>query len=393
MSKRKKSGPSCLGSLILLCVIVLGLKIVYDRADVTEVYESTSDPAMTETEEGINSAEAERESLYDVLLRELSAYAAEVSFDYDCTDELFETFERVCGDHPELFWLNGSGTSQKVTRGNEVTVTLTPKPILTLVEILKYQEELDAAVQTIVSLVDQSLSDYEKILYIHDYIVKNTEYDSECAEAIKQEALYDILWQSSSAYGCLVKELAVCSGYSAAFQLLMNELGVPCTRISGEDLENGTPHEWNCVMLDGKWYFVDVTWDDPAYENNSSSFKDAINYEYFMISSDVLLRTHKIADGEEAPECTDNSRSYYIYHDRYLEAYDFDSAAEMIKSQAGRDMIEIQFANAEEAAKACAELFDEKRFYEIEGISAQGIVYSTGQSGLLRIKPADESIT
>lgn len=386
MNKRKKSGPSCFGSLILLAGIVLGLKILYDRADEAEIKDAITETESYETKSDL----IENESLYDILLRELSAYSTEITFDYDCTDELFDTFQQVCDDHPELFWLNGSGTSEKLTREirtkeAEVSVTLKPEPILTLVEILKYQAEMNAAVQNIISAVDPAWTDYEKILYVHDYLVENTEYDTECAAVIEKSAEYNTIWQSSSAYGCLVKNSAVCSGYSAAFQLLMGELGIPCVRISGEDSQNGTPHEWNCVKLEDKWYFVDTTWDDPVYSDEDSVFSGTISYEYFMISEKVLRLTHTIAEGETVPECTDDSYSYYIYNNEYLETYDFVAAAEIIVEQAEHDRIEIRFSSVVEAEAACQDLFENKRFYEIEGISASELFYSIGKNGLLRI--------
>lgn len=387
MSKNKKSGPSCFGSLVLLAVIVIGLKFLYDSRD-AELPDLQDNDTQTAESGGEVSAQT---SLYDKIYAELSAYAAEVTFDYDCTDEVFGEFAKVCADHPELFWLNGSGTSKKTTRGDDVTVVLTPEPILSVVDILKCEDELEAAADEIISQIDPNLSEYEKILYIHDTLVANTEYDTACAAAIGQDAPYSTLWQSSSAYGCLVKNLAVCSGYSAAFQLLMNELDIPCIRVSGKDRDDGTLHEWNCVCVEDEWYYIDVTWDDPAFADDSSVFKDAISREYFLIPEEVLRRTHVINDDETPPECTADEYSYYKYTNRYLEAYELEAVSELILAQAGNDIIEIRFANADEAEKACAELFDEKKFYDIEGITATEIAYSSSRTGLLRIRVTGES--
>lgn len=387
MRKNKKSGPSCLGSLVLFAVIVIGLKFMYDSRDAELTDDSDSDIQTAET----NGGETVEASLYDKIYTELSAYASEITFDYDCTDELFETFAEVCADHPELFWVNGSGTSKKTTLGDDVTVILTPEPILTVVDILRCEDELESETDKIISQVDPNWTDYEKILYIHDLLVNNTEYDTACAEAINQDIPYSTLWQSSSVYGCLVNDLAVCSGYSAAFQMLMNELGIPCTRVSGKDPVDGTLHEWNCVSVDGSWYYIDVTWDDPVYADEDSSFSGSVSHEYFLIPEEALLRTHTINEDETPPECTDNKYSYYVYNNLYLEKYDFEAASEIILKQTGNDIIEICFGSAVEAEAACKELFDDKRFYTISGITAEELTYISSETGLVRIKLSGEN--
>lgn len=384
MSKNRKSGPSCLGSLVLFAVIVLGLKFVYDRRD-TELINLTNQDTETTESGGEVSAQA---SIYDTIYSKLSAYSDEVTFNYDCSDSVFGEFGRVCADHPELFWVNGSASSKKTTRGDDVTVVLTPEPILTVVEILECEDKLEAAVDEILSQIDMSLSEYEKVLSIHDILVTQTEYDVDCAAEIMQNAPYSEVWQSSSAYGCLVNKLAVCSGYSAAFQLLMNEMDIPCMRVSGNDRENGTLHEWNCVSLDGEWYYIDVTWDDPTFDDSSSDFKDAISHEYFLIPSEILLRTHTISEDEDPPECTAEKYFYYKYNARWADTYDFETAEGIILSQINNDIIEIRFANAEEAEIACTKLFYEQEFYDIEEITADEIVYTSSKTGVVRIRMA-----
>ncbi len=383
--KRKRSGPSCLGSLVLLAVIVLGLKILYDNRDETVVNNSFFD---TQQSENYDTSITDNQ-LYNKLYSELSSYATEVEFDYDCTDELFDTFEQVCADHPELFWLNGSGSSKKSTRGTDVSVVLTPEPVATLVELLKFREDIDSVIQSIHEKVNAEWTDYEKILFIHDYLVENTDYDTDCANRILNNAEYADIWQSCSAYGCLVDGLAVCSGYAAAFQLLLNEFDIPCFRISGIDNENGTPHEWNCVQIGENWYYVDVTWDDPTFMNENSAFKDQISHEYFLINEQTLSLTHTINKEKYVPKCTDNGYSYYVQNNKNLDLYDYELALEMINVQSENDIIEIKFSTVEEAEKAKIDLFENSKFYDIESIKSSGvssISYSIGKTGLLRIK-------
>ena len=69
----------------------------------------------------------------------------------------------------------------------------------------------------------------------------------------------------------------VCNGYAMATFYLCNKAGVE-TRfirgIGGNDTK--VNHAWNAVKIDGKWYNIDVTWDDKG------GF--GISYEYFLKS-------------------------------------------------------------------------------------------------------------
>ena len=93
-------------------------------------------------------------------------------------------------------------------------------------------------------------SDYHRILAVHDWLVKNVKYDNTL--------------QKHSVYDALVGRRAVCDGYALAAYLLLNDLGIPCRFMSGTG--NRDSHAWNIVYLEGKWYFMDVTWDANAYE-------------------------------------------------------------------------------------------------------------------------------
>lgn len=102
--------------------------------------------------------------------------------------------------------------------------------------------------------------DYEKTKMAHDYLVENIEY----------------VTGYHGAYSALCEGKAVCNGYAAAFQLIMDELGIPCKTVSSDEIN----HMWNCVYLEGFWYNVDVTWDDAAGKT------EKIDYRYFLKSQE-----------------------------------------------------------------------------------------------------------
>lgn len=105
-------------------------------------------------------------------------------------------------------------------------------------------------------------TDYDKVKLIHDYVINNSSYDTK--------------FEKSSAYDMLVDKKAVCEGYALVAYRLFLAAGLESRIISGEG--NGEPHAWNIVKVDGKWYNIDLTWDDPI----TSSGKQVLRYDYFL---------------------------------------------------------------------------------------------------------------
>jgi hypothetical protein len=91
--------------------------------------------------------------------------------------------------------------------------------------------------------------------------VATTSYDEE-EEFNESPEISD----SYKAYGALVNGKATCSGYAKAFDLLAKSCGLSTTIVTGTARNSSgieAPHAWNQIYLDGDWYNVDVTWEDP----------------------------------------------------------------------------------------------------------------------------------
>lgn len=140
-------------------------------------------------------------------------------------------------------------------------------------------------------IISDEMTDYEKVLSIYDYIAYNTVYD------------YNILYKSSeqgssfnaTVYNCFYLEgvfddnLAVCDGFSKAFDIMCEMEGIECARISGST--SGGGHAWNKVKLDGNWYGVDITWTEIELDvknENQITNEQILTHEYFLVSDNVL---------------------------------------------------------------------------------------------------------
>lgn len=132
------------------------------------------------------------------------------------------------------------------------------------------EKKVDGVINSFVNSVDtNSLTDYEVIKKIHDFICSKTKYDY---------GADNTTYYSYSAYGTLVYGKSVCQGYANAFYRICRELGYK-SRIVTSDPAVGC-HAWNIVQLDGKYYFVDCTWDDEIIDEPTGELTD--RYTFFL---------------------------------------------------------------------------------------------------------------
>lgn len=148
--------------------------------------------------------------------------------------------------------------------------------------------EVETKAKQVLTSANNNSTTYEKVKYIHDYIIENTEYNQQ----------NDV--NNSDIYGCLIKQKVVCEGYAKTFKYLLDQLGIPCVMICGDGVgDDGRSefHAWNYVMMDdGYWYAVDSTWDDPIIIGNGT-ISDSIKHRYFLVGSNEFFKNH-FEDGD-----------------------------------------------------------------------------------------------
>ena len=138
--------------------------------------------------------------------------------------------------------------------------------------------------------INASMSDFEKEIIIIRWMVENISYDYE------NVALKSIPENSHTAYGALVEKVAVCDGYAEAFNKLSASVGLNTIMVKGMADRDGYSvlHAWNQINLDGEWYNVDVTFEDPKYNGsytNPYGFNGLYN-EFINVTDTELLKTH-----------------------------------------------------------------------------------------------------
>lgn len=153
-----------------------------------------------------------------------------------------------------------------------------------------------AATNIIKSIINSSMNQYARVKAIHDWIVKNVDYDYD--GLLKQESQGQKLPDSVyKAEGALCNKLAVCQGYAEAFELLCAKAGVQAYMIygdAGNDTDGWQSHAWNVVKIDGEWYQIDCTWDDPLMNGDVITDGSNITYQYFLLTDNEMYADHVV---------------------------------------------------------------------------------------------------
>lgn len=179
-------------------------------------------------------------------------------------------------DHPEIFWIDISGTTNQGVGYGQYFYTMTlrlqdaqagtssyNRYYRTHPDELKSdQAQMLSQARAVAKQAAELGTRYEQIAYIHDWLAANNRYNDTAAADLSR---YPLAHQAVSALVPDREGGPVCDGYSKAFQLICDLLDIPCVCISGTGISGGKAgsHMWNAVQMeDGKWYGVDVTWDD-----------------------------------------------------------------------------------------------------------------------------------
>lgn len=193
-------------------------------------------------------------------------------------DDVFKAIKAIYADHPEIFWMDGS--SQVGSVAGKATVVRPGYNDLTFM----LQSKKSALWKVVDNYIAESkdLDVFEKEKYVHDRMVREISY------------VYNK--HDQTAYAALIEKKAICAGYTRAFQLIMQQMKIPCYYCNGTANGKGKweNHAWNVLRLKTDWVNTDVTWND-CFEKVSNNI---VSYTYYNCPDSVINENHK-----RGPEC------------------------------------------------------------------------------------------
>ena len=204
------------------------------------------------------------ESFEEFMISQFEARATEFSaLNYELTpDEFRQAYTDVLDKHPELFY---APNSWSYSMSGDYVATVWVEYTLTEAEIASKTAAFNASVQEVVRYAAQADTTLGKIMMVHDYLCASYEYDTTLVIHSAEE-----MFRLGT---------GVCQAYLQCFQAVMNELGIACEPVTSESMNHG----WNMVQLDGSWYHLDATWDDPT-----SDMPLRARHQYFLLSNDGI---------------------------------------------------------------------------------------------------------
>lgn len=173
-------------------------------------------------------------------------------------------------------------------------VEMIPEYLFNKNKILDHRKAMEARVKKLARQAEK-LSEKEKEQFVHDFICENVRYDK-----LKKAYSHEII-------GPLGQGVGVCEGIAKSVKILCDALGIWCMiAVSEANPEKNIKyrHAWNIVRIGGKYYHLDVTFD------NSLSSEHGIRYDYFNLSDAQIFRDHEPVIWH-VPACEDGDHTYY----------------------------------------------------------------------------------
>lgn len=253
----------------------------------TDVYEDGSKVAYNAM---ANTTITTWDQVVKEVVKQMSGFATDISVNYkgsmnNFNDNALATFDKAkqqaiyAGEHIE---------STSVSTDSLGNIKFKIKYLTNKEQEEAVQKKVD---QVLASIITPSMTTFQKVKAVNDYIVSNATYGDKTKSS------------PHSAYALLMEGQAVCQGYALLTYKMLNQIGVDVQYVVGV-VDGNVPHAWNLVKIDGKWYHLDTTWNDPLPNTPGTP-----SYDYFLVTDAQLKKDHAWVTSDY-PAATSTSYGY-----------------------------------------------------------------------------------
>jgi hypothetical protein len=270
-------------------------------------------------------------------------------------ERIAEIYQYILYDHPELFWMDHYNLYTYRLEERILGYAFEGMYTVSGEEKLLRQEAVLQKAKEILSAAPLSGSDYEKIKYVYEYVILNTEYDLQSAD-------------NQNICSVLLNGVSVCQGYALTVQYLLNQMGIACVTVAGE--AGGDLHAWNLVWADGEPYYLDATWGDPQFAQEEDNLvelaSDYISYEFLLVTTEEMEATHRTDNMYPVPVCTAREDNYYVQEGYYFETWSPEQLENLIYRclEDGTGRFSVRCADSALYQELCARLLEEQKIYD-----------------------------
>ncbi|MEG0258674.1 MAG: transglutaminase domain-containing protein [Lysinibacillus sp.] len=324
--------------------------IISDESPIEPALPSELAVAVSGNVEGVSlkSAPTSRvvtntEELADLMYEYFSSFAPKFEIEYVGSTKNIEKIVKEAHENAtkrdDYVWghLREHGVRYEYSR-SKATIFGEQSYLMTPEQAAITEQQVD---QVLGSITNKNMTNLEKVKAVNDYIVSTTAYTEETKAS------------PHSAYTVLMEQSGVCQGYALLAHQMLQKLGIETKYIVGYVGEIG--HAWNLVKLDGQWYHLDTTWNDPVPDRPR-----AIRYQYFLVNDRTMAKDHSWI-AKDYPTAT--SGKYSDYH-----AIDFPAQVDQ----------QLFYSNASDDNKLYVLNMTTGKKQRLSRSRAQYIVYANG---------------
>lgn len=340
----------------------------------TEVETLTEEQSVREVSElyyAYHHLDKERQKLYLEMLDALTQMRSGAPLSTLDKSELDVVFACVMNDHPELFYVDGYQYTE-YTLGSVVTgITFSGTYSMTSAEVEQARLGIEQKLAECFGQVPLNEDEYSTVKYLYEWLINHTEYDRNVEN---NQNICSVFLQGRS----------VCQGYAKAMQYMLQAADIQCMLVTG--FTNGERHGWNLVRVNGEYYYLDPTWGDASYASGSADsaldgFVPAINYDYFLVTTDEITRTHSLEKVVELPECTAVADNYFVREGLYFDTYDEARLAAVFGSEATKaaGYVTLKCDNSETYEMMVQTLIASQKIFDFVDKLGESIAYTSNE--------------
>ncbi|MGE7092373.1 transglutaminase domain-containing protein [Lysinibacillus sp. NPDC048646] len=230
------------------------------------------------------------DNLINEVAQQMNNFSTEIKVTYsgpmaDFNKNIMLALEKA---QKQATYASGHLENVSITSDTKGNVTFKVKYLTNQTQEATVQKKVDQVLKTIIK---PSMTSFQKVKAVNDYIVSNATYGAKTKAS------------PHSAYALLMEGQAVCQGYALLAYKMLEQTGIETQYVVGY-VNGGEGHAWNMVKLDGKWYHLDTTWNDPLPNRIGAS-----SYDYFLVTDAQLKKDHSWI-ASDYPVATSTAYSY-----------------------------------------------------------------------------------
>lgn len=311
----------------------------------------------------------EEQKVYSEILASLLNLEKETTLSTKDTSLIDKAFQCVMLDHPEVFYVDGYKYTEYSSDEVVEKIVFAGNYIYDAEEIRSRQEKIAEVAAKIVAGAPDTADEYEKVKYVYETIIQNTEYDT---ASVDNQNICSVFLNGRS----------VCQGYAKALQYLLREMGMDAGLVVGT-VREGDGHAWNLVSVNDNWYYLDATWGDAFYlfgeaDQERQPKTASVNYDYLCVTTEQMELTHIMDMPVALPECTSLADNYYVREGLYFEQYEEARIQELfaVAAAEGKETVTLKCSDSSVYESICIELLEHQKIFDFIKTSEGSIAYT-----------------